>query len=121
MSRSADHPGDRPAKRVGMLIAIRPEMIEEYKRLHADAWPGVLARIRESRIRNFVIYLREPENLLFGHFEYTGDDLDADMAAMAADPVTQHWWTHTDPCQRPMPSANPHEKWVYMEEVFFVP
>ena len=108
-------------KRVGMVIGIRPEKIDEYKRLHADAWPGVLAQIRASNIRNFVIYLREPENLLFGHFEYHGDDLDADMAEMAKDPVTQEWWTHTDPCQQPMGSAKAGEHWVYMEEVFFAP
>lgn len=104
-----------------MVIGIRPERIDDYKRLHADAWPGVLAQIRDSHIRNFVIYLREPENLLFGHFEYHGDDLDADMAAMAADPVTQDWWAHTDPCQTILPSARTGEKWVYMEEVFFAP
>ncbi len=108
-------------KRVGMVIGIKPEKIADYKRLHAQAWPGVLKQIRDSHIRNFVIYLREPENLLFGHFEYHGQDLDADMAAMAADPVTQDWWTHTDPCQTILPSAKPGEKWVYMEEVFFAP
>ena len=108
-------------KRVGMVIGIRPEKIEEYKRLHADAWPGVLRQIRASHIRNFSIYLREPENLLFGHFEYHGDDLDADMARMAADPVTREWWAHTDPCQTVLASAKPGEKWVYMEEVFFAP
>lgn len=106
-------------KRIGMVIGIRPEKIDEYKRLHADAWPGVLKQIRASNIRNFVIYLREPENLLFGHFEYHGDDLAADMAAMAADPVTQEWWRETDPCQVPLDSARAGEHWVYMEEVFF--
>lgn len=108
-------------KRIGMVIGIKPEMIAEYKVLHAAAWPGVLAQISASHIRNFVIYLREPENLLFGHFEYHGTDLAADMAAMAQDPVTQEWWTRTDPCQTPFASAKAGEHWVYMEEVFFTP
>ena len=32
--------------------------------------------------------MRDPENLLFGCWEYHGDDFEADMAAMAADPET---------------------------------
>ncbi len=105
-------------KRMGMMINIKPEMIEEYKRLHAAAWPGVLKQIRNSNIRNYTIYLREPENLLFGCWEYHGTDYEADMAAMAQDPETREWWTHTDPCQTPLASRTGDEQWSMMEEVF---
>lgn len=105
-------------KRMGWVIRVRPEKIAEYKRLHADVWPGVLAKIAECNIRNYTIYLREPENLLFAHFEYHGTDFAADSARMAADPVTQEWWQHTDPCQQPMDSAPPGEQWSPLEEVF---
>jgi L-rhamnose mutarotase len=104
--------------RMGMMINIKPEMIEEYKRLHADAWPAVLKQIRASNIRNYTIFLREPENLLFGCWEYHGTDFEADMAAMAADPETREWWTHTDPCQTPLASRKGDEQWSMMEEVF---
>lgn len=105
-------------KRMGMMIGIRPDRIEEYKRLHAETWPGVLRRIADSNIRNFTIFLREPENVLFGAFEYLGDDFEADMARMAADPTTQAWWALTDPCQEPLSSRNPGEQWSFMKEVF---
>ena len=105
-------------KRMGMMIGIRPEKIDEYKRLHAAVWPDVLAQIRDSNIRNFTIYLREPENLLFGCWEYHGSDFDADMARMARDPRTQDWWTFTDPCQTPLASRAEGEQWSMMEEVF---
>ena len=36
--------------------------------------------IRQCNIQNYTIFLREPENLLFSYFEYTGDDREADMA-----------------------------------------
>jgi L-rhamnose mutarotase len=49
-----------------------------------------------------------------------GDDLAADLARMAQDPVTQAWWRLTDPCQEPLPSAAPGERWVQAEEVFHV-
>ncbi len=107
-------------KRMGMVIGIAPERVAEYRRLHAAVWPAVLERIAASGIRNYTIYLREPENLLFASWEYHGSDLGADMAAIAADPETQRWWTFTDPCQRPLASRAPGEHWAAMEEVFHV-
>jgi L-rhamnose mutarotase len=105
-------------KRMGMVIGIRAEHIEDYRRLHAAVWPAVLARLAASNIRNYSIYLRQPENLLFGTWEYHGSDFEADMAAIAADPETRHWWTFCGPCQVPLESRAPGEHWAMMEEVF---
>jgi L-rhamnose mutarotase len=103
-------------KRYGQVIRVRPEKLEEYKRLHADAWPDVLKMIRKANIRNYSIFYRD--GLLFAYFEYTGDDYAADMARISADPTTQKWWELTDPCQRPVQSAAASEWWAPMEEVF---
>jgi L-rhamnose mutarotase len=54
-------------QRYGMVIGVKPEMIVAYKQLHAAVWPAVLAQILRSHIRNYSIYLREPENLLFSY------------------------------------------------------
>ncbi|SDD18198.1 L-rhamnose mutarotase [Paracoccus isoporae] len=105
--------------RMGSVIALNPDKIARYKELHANAWPGVLKTITECNIRNYVIYLREPENLLFSHFEYHGTDWAADQAKMAADPVTQEWWSVCEPCQKPLATAAEGEWWAPMEEVFF--
>jgi L-rhamnose mutarotase len=105
-------------KKMGMVIRIRPEKIAEYKALHAAVWPAVLDRLANSNIRNYSIFLREPENLLFGYWEYHGTDFEADMAAIANDPETQHWWTLTDPCQSVLESARHGEHWVFMEKMF---
>ncbi len=105
-------------QRMGMMIGLRPEKVAEYKALHAAVWPAVLARISASNIRNYTIFLREPENLLFGTWEYHGTDFAVDMAAIAADPVTRDWWSLTDPCQSALDSRAPGEWWAMMEEVF---
>ncbi|HET6413225.1 MAG TPA: L-rhamnose mutarotase [Anaeromyxobacter sp.] len=102
--------------RYGSVIKVRPEKEEEYRRLHAAPWPGVLAMIRECNIRNYSIYLKD--GYLFSYFEYLGTDFAADMARMAKDPTTREWWTHTDPCQEPLESRKPGEWWASMEEVF---
>jgi len=92
-------------QRICQLIHVRPEQIAEYQRVHAQVWPSVLARLAASHITNYSIFLREPENLLVAYFEYTGDDLAADSAAIAADPETRRWWTVTDPMQQPLESV----------------
>lgn len=99
-----------------MVISVRPEMLDEYRRLHADAWPEVLEQIRRCHISNYSIFHRD--GLLFGYLEYTGVDWEADMRLMAEDPATQRWWQLTDPCQVPLDSAAPGERWAPMEEVF---
>lgn len=105
-------------KRMASCIRLKAEHIAEYKRLHADAWPGVLAKIADCNIRNYSIYLKEPELLLFAYFEYHGDDFAADSAKMAADPVTQDWWKICMPLQEPFETRKEGEWWADMEEVF---
>ena len=104
--------------RYGSIIGIKPEHIAEYKRLHAAVWPDVLKQIKASNISNYSIYLREPENLMFAYFEYTGTDYAADMARMAADPKTKEWWAVCMPLQDPLKTNAPGEWWGSMEEVF---
>ena len=76
-------------KRMGFVLGIKADQIAEYKRIHAAVWPEVLATIARCNIKNYTIFLKEPENLLFAYFEYHGTDFKADMAKMAADPATQ--------------------------------
>ena len=109
-------------QRYGMIIGIKKEKIDYYKKLHKNPWKGVLDQIDRSHIRNFSIWLveyKKDEFLLFGYFEYDGDNFEKDMEAMAKDPETIRWWKETDPCQIPIPTAKTGEHWVMMEEVFY--
>ena len=103
-------------KRYGSVIGVRPERLEDYKKLHAAVWPDVLKMINECNIRNYSIYYRD--GLLFSYFEYVGSDYEADMAKMAADPTTQKWWDVCKPCQKPLENRAEGEWWSAIEEVF---
>ena len=46
--------------------------------------PSVERMLLDANIRNFTIFLHG--DLLFGYYEYIGDDHDADQARIAADP-----------------------------------
>jgi L-rhamnose mutarotase len=103
-------------QRIASVIRLRPEKEAEYRALHEDVWPSVLATLRAANVTNYSIFLRD--GLLFSYLEYTGDDYAGDMARIAADPETQRWWTLTDPCQQPLDTAAEGERWAPAEEVF---
>ncbi|MCD6156203.1 MAG: L-rhamnose mutarotase [Candidatus Atribacteria bacterium] len=105
-------------KRYGMVIKVKPEKLEEYKKLHQNVWPGVLKTIKECNIRNYSIFYKD--GYLFSYFEYVGDDYEEDMKKMAQDPVTQEWWKLCKPCQEPLETRKEGEWWAEMEEVFHV-
>jgi L-rhamnose mutarotase len=105
-------------QRMGMVIGLEPDKVADYKALHAAVWPEILALLSVCNITNYSIYLKEPENLLFGYWEYVGDDFNADMAKMAADPKNQEWWAACTPCQKPLATRKEGEWWAMMPEVF---
>jgi L-rhamnose mutarotase len=115
----SDHGSD--LKRFGSVTRLKADKLEYYKKLHADAWPSVLRKIKECNISNYSIYLQKIDSnyCLFSYFEYNGEDFDADMKKMAQDPETQRWWKQTDPCQQPLPQTAAKGKiWTDMQEVF---
>lgn len=82
--------------------------------MHAAVWPDVLKTIKACKLENYSISIMG--DMVVSYFEYTGDDYDADMDKMAADPVTQEWWKHTKPC------FAGHDQGVYyedLEEIFY--
>ena len=105
-------------QRMGMVIGVRPEKLAEYKALHAQPWPEMNAALSQANITNYSIYLREPENLLFGHWEYAGADYQADMKWLGEQEITRRWLALTDACQAPLASAADGEWWSMMPEIF---
>ena len=108
-------------QRYGAVIGVKPEKLQYYKELHAHPWSSVNQAITDANIRNYSIYLTQFDDgnwYLFGYFEYTGDDFEADMKKMAGDSETKRWWKETDPCQRPLENRKEGEWWKNMEEVY---
>jgi L-rhamnose mutarotase len=109
----------RPVKRVGMVVGINPEMIDEYKRLHAAENAGVRDLLNKYHMHNFNIFLQQmPDGKWyeFGYYEYTGTDFEGDMAQMAKEPRNIEWLKTCDPMQIPLPGA---KGWTEMESVYF--
>jgi L-rhamnose mutarotase len=105
-------------KRMSHMVKLKGEVIPEYKRIHAAVWPEILQAIHDANIRNYSIFLKEPENWLVAYWEYVGTDFAADTAKIKNAPRMQEWWDITDPMQQRFETAKPGEWWASMEEVF---
>jgi L-rhamnose mutarotase len=110
---------NKEIKRVGMVIKIKPEFIEEYKALHADSNPGVRDLLAGANMQNFSIFLHQLDDgnwYEFGYYEYTGDDFEADMAKLAKQPRNIEWLKVCDPMQIPLEG---YDGWAEMEQVYY--
>lgn len=107
-----------PVQRFGQLIGLRPERLEEYKRIHAAVWPEILRAIRAAGIRNYSIF--HFDGKLFAYFEYHGPpaEFEERMREIARAPRMREWWDVTDAMQLPLAGREPGSWWAAMEEVF---
>jgi L-rhamnose mutarotase len=104
-------------RRVGMVIELRPEHLDDYRHLHADAHPGVRDLLVKYHLRNFSIFLHQIDGrwFEFGYYEYTGEDFEGDMAKLDAEPRNREWLTLCDPMQKPLQGET---SWAVMEQVY---
>jgi L-rhamnose mutarotase len=108
-------------QRYGAVIGVKPEKLEYYKQLHANPWPTVNKALKDANIRNYSIYLTQFDDgnwYLFGYFEYTGSDFEADMQKLGDDSEVKRWWKETDPCQVGLKNRQEGEWWKTMDEVY---
>lgn len=75
-------------QRVGFLIKVKPDKIEEYKKIHQQVWPELLAELKAAGIRNYSLWLR-PDGLEFGYLEC--DDWQATCDYLAQSEVHTRW------------------------------
>jgi len=105
-------------KRFGQVIGIKPEVIEEYKKIHVKIWDEIAQAITEAGITRYSIFLKD--TTLFAYFEYTGpaNEFEARMQKLAAAPRMREWWDITEAMQVPLSTRATGEWWANMEEVF---
>lgn len=112
---------EKVSKRVGMVVKIKEEHIEEYKRIHAPDNPGVRDLLSKYNMRNFSIFLQKLDDgnyYEFGYYEYVGNDFEVDMEKLAAEPRNIELLKVCDPMQVPLEG---YESWAEMELVYYNP
>ena len=110
-----------PVKRYCQTLDLRdsPELIAEYRKRHsqAEAWPEILAGIREVGILEMEIYILGTR--LFMIVETPVDfDWDTAMARLNTLPRQQEWEEYMAIFQQAAPGMSSAEKWKPMERMF---
>jgi L-rhamnose mutarotase len=111
-------------RRYVRLVELLPEKEEEYRQLHAEVWPEVVAGVKRANIENYSIHIAQlgAKKYLIAYFEYTGDDPERDFASIADDPTTSDkWWPLTDACQQRIVDTPEGEQWLPAEMVMHLP
>jgi L-rhamnose mutarotase len=75
--------------RVGFVLQVRPDRIDEYKAHHAAVWPEMLDALARHGWHNYSLFLRD-DGMLFGYVEVDGTFKEA-LAGMAGEEVNARW------------------------------
>jgi L-rhamnose mutarotase len=81
--------------RIGFTLQVKAELVDDYRRRHAEVWPEMLDALRRCGWHNYSLFLRD-DGTLFGYFETPGS-LDDALAAMDAEPVNARWQAEMAP------------------------
>jgi L-rhamnose mutarotase len=103
-------------ERVGFLLKVKPERLEEYKERHRSVWPDMQQALRETGWGNYSLFLRE-DGLLFGYVEVE-ESFDASRAGMATREVNARWQAEMAPFFEQLEGLRPDEGMIRLEEVF---
>jgi L-rhamnose mutarotase len=101
--------------RVGFLLKVKPDRLDEYKRRHKEVWPEMLQALRETGWHNYSLFLRE-DGLLFGYLETP--DFEAARAGMSTRDVNARWQAEMAPFFEALDGQRPDEGLLVLEEVF---
>jgi L-rhamnose mutarotase len=103
-------------KRVGFLLKVRQEILQEYKEHHKNVWPEMLDALHRNGWHNYSIFSRE-DGLLFGYFE-TPDSFQAALSGMGKEEINTRWQNFMAPYFENLGDLHPDEGMMELEEVF---
>jgi L-rhamnose mutarotase len=102
-------------KRVGFLLKVKADKLEEYKKHHEAAWPQMLDALRRTGWHNYSLFMRD-DGLLFGYFE-AAESFSASLEGMAKEEINQKWQEFMAPYFESI-TGRPDQNMVELDEVF---
>jgi L-rhamnose mutarotase len=105
-------------KRIGFLLKVKQDRIEEYKARHKAVWPEMQEALRRTGWHNYSLFLAD-DGLLFGYFE-TPESLQAAVEGMSKEEVNERWQTEMAPFFENIGGKHADEGMVELEQVFYL-
>lgn len=105
-------------KRVGFLLKVKEELMDEYKARHQAVWPEMQEALRRNGWHNYSLFLAK-DGLLFGYVE-TPNGLQAAVDGMSKEEVNARWQTDMSRFFENIGVKHADEGLVELEEVFYL-
>ena len=96
-------------KRIGFLLKVKEDRIEEYKARHQNVWPEMQEALRRTGWHNYSLFLAK-DGLLFGYFE-TPEDLQTAVDGMSNEAVNARWQAWMAPSSITLVVSTPMKGW----------
>lgn len=76
-------------QRVGFILRVKEQLIDEYKRRHRGVWPEMVQALSRNGWHNYSLFMRA-DGMLFGYFE-TPDSFESALDGMDREEVNDRW------------------------------
>lgn len=105
-------------KRVGILLKVKKEKIDAYRKAHKNVWPEMKAALSRQGWHNYSLFLTE-EGQLFGYFE-TPVDFQTALKGMDTESINAKWQKEMGQFFEGIGGKAADASMVELEEVFHV-
>lgn len=103
-------------KRVGFLLKVKPDKLDEYKKHHESVWHEMLDALRRTGWHNYSLFLRD-DGLLFGYFE-AEESFQKSLDGMAREEINAKWQDLMAPYFENIEGAHADQSMQELVEVF---
>ena len=103
-------------KRVGFLLKVKADKIDDYIKQHEAVWPEMLDALRRTGWQNYSLFMRE-DGLLFGYFE-TPESFQSALDGMAREEINARWQEFMAPYFEGLGGAHADQNMIELTEVF---
>jgi L-rhamnose mutarotase len=81
-------------QRAGFIFKMKPELKEEYKKIHDEIWPELTKALNDYGMHNYSIFFRK-DGTLFAYLEVDGD-FSKTMEEFGKTDVNKRWQQYMD-------------------------
>lgn len=103
-------------KRVGFLLKVKQDRIDEYKQRHRAVWPEMQAALSRTGWHNYSLFMRD-DGTIFGYVE-VDESFDQARANMELEEINQRWQSYMDGFFEITPGLRADQAMLELEEVF---
>ncbi len=105
-------------KRISAVFKVKPELIEEYKKIHSNIWPEIKDIEKKAGFNNFSMFYRE-NGTVYTYMEIKGD-FDKVMEKLSKSDVHKKWLNMLDRFYIKKEKNTPGAEIRLLEEVYHI-